>query len=601
MQLNGYISVPAGPFQDATMQLAATELTALTLRRFQQPGALQAAFTIEPELPSFEVRLSGENLVIAGPSSVEILYGVYDFAERYLGFCFFEPGRDLLAGTGPVELPAGVLIPARKIPFRVRGFIQEFPFNRDSVLVADWMAKNKLNLLNFWMKYYDDIDEATKQAFLLRGIEMHSGHHNFDYWIPSEKYYGPHPEFFAEYDGKRTKSEADANALLLGKQLCTTNPALRKEIVKNMLEYVQAHPELKILSLNPNDGFGWCECKECSKFYDKNKKGDLYSLSTHVYEASRIYHDMVLDVAQQLHAVRPDLTLSFGSYINYCRPSEEMRLTQGLSTHFAPYWRCINHNIDDPACPINSHYADDIRKWCREKDGGEFIVYEYYMGVNLYLSLPMIHHRRVFEEAKFYEQNGVDGVITQFHVPHWTVYGLNFKAMAHALRGEDEADFNRWILGALFGKDAAAAQSLYAQLESLLHSVGPCHVPYPYSLFNRTEAAQYQSLFASAQALLAMEPNSEFRRELVIWMEYLLRFKKTFDDYHNGIAGITEVDALLTWIHSHRGTRIFVHSKFDMYFEAWRQAIREHKPWLHFNLDWEDAYIRQHEQLLNGQ
>jgi len=588
-----------GKFDDPTLSLAADEMSALCLRRFGRGGAWQVRFSMEKELPSFQVTLSGSTLTVAGPTAPELLYGVYDFAEKFLGYFFFEPGRDILEGEGPVELPEGCLIPAREVPFKVRGFIQEVPFDDDSPQLADWMAKNKLNFLNVWMKYYDGLDRKGRDAFRIRGIEIQSGHHNFDYWIPAQKYYRTHPEYFAEINGVRIKPETDENALLLGKQLCTTNKGVRREIVRNMVSYIEKNPELHSVALAPNDGFGWCECEECSKLYDKTRKGELYSLSTHVYLADRIYQDMVRDVAKQLGEVRPDLDLYFFAYINYCHPSPGFRLTSNLAVMMAPYWRCINHRIDEP-CPINSHYADDIKAWCDCKEGGKVVIYEYYMGVNFYLSLPQIFHHDIFKECAFYRSVGVDGIATQFHMPHWSVYGLNFAAMARALRGEKEEEAVPWMMRRLFGADAEEAEAFYAHLRSICGSAGPCHVTYPYSLFSRTDLAPYAQAVKLSDSLLAKAPLSRFRRELRIWTEYLYRYKALFDAYHAGCAGIPDVDQLLDWVHSHRNTRVFVHDRFDIFFEAWRSAIRRGTEYLHFNLDWEDDYIRQHRKTLNG-
>ena len=600
MTFNGYPVVDSGKFDDPTLTLAATEMAALTLQRFGRPDtSWQVAFELNEALPSFEVTFKESTLTVSGPTAVEILYGVYDFAEKFLGYFFFEPGRDILNGKGAVDLPQGTLIPARAVPFKVRGFVQEYPFDENSPQLADWMAKNKLNFLNVWMKYYDGLDYQGREAFRIRGIEIQSGHHNFDYWIPAPKYHKDHPEFFAEIDGVRIKPEADENALLLGKQLCTTNKALRKEIVNNMVKYIEKNPELKSVALVPNDGFGWCQCEECSKFYDKSKHGELYSLSTHVYIADRIYHDMVQDVAGQLAEKRSDLDLYFCAYINYCRPSENFKLTPNLTVMMAPYWRCINHRIDEE-CPINSRYADDIKAWCDCKAGGKVVIYEYYMGVNFYLSLPQVFHRTLFQECAWYESIGVDGIATQFHPPHWSVYGLNFVAMAKALRGEKEEEAVPRMMQALFGEDAAEAEAFYAHMRSITDSTGPCHVTYPYALFSRTDISLYAKAVKLADALKAKAPDNRFRQELRIWTEYLYRYKSLFDAFHAGCAGIREIDALLEWVHSHRDSRVFVHARFDPYFEAWRSAIRQGKEYLHFNLDWEDDYIRQHKLTLNG-
>ncbi len=574
---------------DQTLALALNEM-----KKYR----LDADWILEPELPSFEIRFSNGKGLIAAPGPLELLYGVYDFAERFGGYTFFEPGHDRFDPERKTKPSDGIAVGARKPLLKRRGFIQEFPFNDETPDLFDWMAKNKLNYLLVWMKYYDRLPDRLKEAAAVRGIEIESGHHNFDYWIPGAKYGKTHPGFFAEIGGKRIDPSGGKSALLLSEQLCTTNPELRAEIVKNMVEYGGKHPEIKTISLIPNDGFGWCECEKCSAFYDKSRKGDLYSLSEHVYRADRIYHDMVRDIAGQLQEHRPDLTVTFCAYVNYCAPSEGFTLEKGTAVHMAPYWRCINHTIDDPDCPVNSRYAGDLRKWAACKRGGEVNVYEYFMGVNFYLSLPMIHFRELFHEMKWYADNHIDGILTQFHIPHWTVYGMNYVLMGKAARGEDADESIRTLFLRLFGNDAAEAERFYRQVKELVMSAGHCHIPYPYSLLNRTEIGDCEKLEESAKTLLAKKPDDPFRAELVVWTGYLSRFKRLFDRYHEKKLRENDVREFLGWIHSHRNTRIFVHDKFDLYFEALFAALRNGTEWLHFNLGWEDNYIRKHREIL---
>lgn len=574
---------------DSTYQLALDEL---------QRYGLSAELVKEPGLPSFEIRVQNARFTIAAPDSLEMLYGVYDLAERFGGYSFFEPGRDRYDASRKMLPPDGVAVPARKPLLKRRGFIQEFPFNDDTPDLFDWMAKNKLNYLLVWMKYYDNLPDSLKESARLRGITIESGHHNFNYWIPGRKYGETHPEFFAEINGQRIKSSDGKSQLLLSEQLCTTNPKLRAEIAANMLDYCERHPEIHTISLVPNDGFGWCECDECSRFYDKAKKGDFYSLSEHVYKADRIYHDLLRGISARLREARPDLQLTFCAYINYCSPPRDFKLGKGLAVHFAPYWRCINHRIDDPECPINSHYAEDIRRWEAAKEGGEINIYEYYMGVNFYLSLPMIHFQEMFLEMKWYADHHVDGILTQFHIPHWSVYGMNYVLMARAARGENQKMAIPELYRMLFGKDADAAAAFYDRIKKLLLGIGACHIPYPYSLLSRATSADFQEVHSLACRLAAKQPEDRFRAELVVWCEYLIRFKELFDQYHAGKLDEPALDRFLEWIHSHRDTRVFVHDKFDRYFQALRDALRNGTKWLHFNLDWEDEYIRRHSESL---
>jgi hypothetical protein len=111
-------------------------------------------------------------------------------AEEYLGFCFFEPGVDALdTFGGTIKLPVGKYIIRNRVPaLKLRGLVQEFPFSDEDYIIADWMVKNKLNLLQTWLKYYVNIPGEMLDYFEDRGIEITGGGHNFSFLIPAEKY-----------------------------------------------------------------------------------------------------------------------------------------------------------------------------------------------------------------------------------------------------------------------------------------------------------------------------------------------------------------------------------------------------------------------------
>ncbi|MBQ9754038.1 MAG: DUF4838 domain-containing protein [Lentisphaeria bacterium] len=284
---------------DAQLKLAADELERLMKTRFagkKAPGQIvEVFFEVKENAKGFSVKALKNALLFTAPTALEILYAVYDLAEEYLGYCFFEPGIDHLDVTGgKVVLSVGKYLIRNRVPaLKLRGLVQEFPFTDEDYIIADWMVKNKLNFLQTWLKYYEEITEDLQDYFDLRGIEIIGGGHNFSFLIPGEKYAKTHPDFFAERNGERIKPSSAKSALLLSEQLCTTNPELREELVKNIIEYSNTHPRIKSLNLSPNDGFGWCECKECSTLYDKNIKGELYSRSEHVHQANSIYHQLL--------------------------------------------------------------------------------------------------------------------------------------------------------------------------------------------------------------------------------------------------------------------------------------------------------------------
>ena len=165
----------------ATLTLAKTE--------FKRLCGKDAQFVLEPALPSFEIsRVDGEWLFRA-PNEVELLYAVYDCAERFSGYDFFEPGTEDFDPTEVKCVPDnGVLVPARPVTVRHCGFIQEFPFDEtDTPKLFDFMAKNKLNYLLVWMKYYDELPEYLQiNAELARkhGMESWTNCETFDRDMP---------------------------------------------------------------------------------------------------------------------------------------------------------------------------------------------------------------------------------------------------------------------------------------------------------------------------------------------------------------------------------------------------------------------------------
>ena len=79
----------------------------------------------------------------------------------------------------------------------------------------------------------------------------------------------------------------------------------------------------------------------------------------------------------------------------------------------------------------------------------------------------------------------------------------------------------------------------------------------------------------------------------------MLKFKTLFDNYHAGVLSEKMLDEFLEWIEAQKNTRVFVKiQKYQLYFSALRECLRTGKTWWHFNLDWEDEYIRKQSETI---
>ncbi len=602
MRLTPQSVIQQQDFTHPTLNLAFSELLKFMDKsvgiKSSRSGSVKISFSIG-KVDGYSAAVEGDTITFTASSELEILYAVYTFAEEFLGFCFLWPDDDILNPRKNIELTEGLIVSPRIPAIKNRGLIQEFAFGENSLQLADWMAKNRLNYLLVWMKYYDDMPEDMKEYYRVRGITIECGHHNFEYFIPAEKYYKTNPEFFAVIDAEPIKPLANKDGFLGGGQLCVTNKGLRQELLHNIIEYCRKNPEVECISLIPNDGFGWCQCDDCRKAAKTPEKGEMFSLSTHVDKAQEIYHDLITYISEQLRNVLPHITLTFAAYVNYIEPAKNFLLKEKTAVHFAHYWRCINHNIDNPDCPINSKYMQALQKWRAAKNGGQISLYEYYMGVNLYISLPMIHHEQMFEEVQFYKENDIDGLLTQFQPDNWTAYCTNYYLMAKAAYGGHKDAIDR-LYRSIMPQNPEKIKAFYDYAKGIVDSAGPCHISYPRALLNRTKLKQYQTLHALALEL-AGEKDDIFLKRLVIWTEYMVRFKSVFDDYIDGKPGIIkEINNFTQWAASHQDSKVFVVKNVKILMGKWLERIQAGLPWYHYSLDWEDEYIKIHDTTLNN-
>ena len=572
----------------------------LARREFRRLSGGSALFRLDPALPSFEIAREGGRWIFSGPSETELLYAVYDCAERFLGYDFFEPGTENFdPARVEKELPEGVLVPARRPLLRYRGFIQEFPFDeKETPRLFDFMAKNKLNYLLVWMKYYDELAGELKEYAACRGIVIESGHHDFAYLVPYEKYGRGHPEYFAVRPG-RDGEKALPGVTHAGHQLCTTEPGLRKEIAKRLLAYAEKHPELRRIGLNPDDGFGWCQCSRCRRYYqpDDRRKCLVPAHAAHYFYAENAYDEFIAEAAKRVHVRRPDLVLNFFGYVNYSSPAKNFRLTPGIAVQLANYWRCVQHDLADRACPTNRGFLNDLLAWEKAKAGGELMIYEYYMGINFYMSLPLLFGKRMFDELAFYRAHKVDGVLTQFQTGHWSVYGGNYRFMAEAARGESFEEARKRFFSRRFPGMVSEAEHFFAMVQDVVDSVNGCHIPTPASLFSRIRPEQLEKLLPPARRISRKLARIRPAADLECWVRYLIRFKKIYDSETERRITVEEMRRFRRWIARGKHRRIFA-APVQYYLKLWQQDIGEDRPCRFFDVDWPAEFRRRAEEAL---
>ncbi|MDD3108390.1 MAG: DUF4838 domain-containing protein [Alistipes sp.] len=184
----------------------------------------------------FALKSSGKALVIRGGRDKGLLYGVYTFFDRYLGYRCYTPtvlkyptyARLDLQPLDTTEIPVNTY---RNVYYAVA----EDPF------YADW---HKLDHMKPEWEWWV---------------------HTFSRLLPPSQYFESHPEYYAWVDGKRVGMQADGH---LFAQLCLTNPGTLQTSIETLRAQIQAHPQAHYWSISQNDTYPDrpynCTCPDCA-------------------------------------------------------------------------------------------------------------------------------------------------------------------------------------------------------------------------------------------------------------------------------------------------------------------------------------------------
>lgn len=241
-----------------------------------------------------------------------------------------------------------------------------------------------------------------------------------------------HPEWFSLVNGKRDPSRL---------KFCISNPEVRRVVVDYAVRYFTEHPDADMVSLEPSDGGGHCECDACRR---------LGSISDAVFllvnEAARAVRarypgKMVGCLAYNLHSAPPSFPLE---------PNVYVQLTNGFTFG-------------------KLTFAELLERWAKI-GSARFGVYEYYSvhawdhdlpGVSRASSIPYLA-----ASIRRYARLGATSLDCEAG-NNWGLHGRGYY-LANRLMWNPAADvaaLSRDFYAKAFGPAAAPMQRYYARLD----------------------------------------------------------------------------------------------------------------------------------------
>ncbi|MCK0188349.1 DUF4838 domain-containing protein [Arenibacter sp. F20364] len=214
------------------------------------------------------IRTEDKHLLIYGGSNRATKYAIYEFLERYLGCRWYAPGAEKIPTSKTIDLPA-----------------LDFRYSPD---ITTRTVHSRL--------FYDNPDYADQQKVTHESFPSYvpsARVHTFHKFIPEEKFYESHSEFYALRGDER-----------LPTQLCLTNPEVLSIVKDSVASLFQQYPKAKVLSVSQDDNQQHCQCDNCSKI-DEEEGSPSGTMIRFVNEVAATFPDKMISTLAYQYTRKP--------------------------------------------------------------------------------------------------------------------------------------------------------------------------------------------------------------------------------------------------------------------------------------------------------
>lgn len=320
------------------------------------------------------IRITPDNIAIAGGRPRGTLYAVFQFFERYLGVRFLTFDHTYIPPSAR----------SAQLPCETHTYVCPFTFRwsyyRENQVHPEFAAKLRCNTVT----HAEKLGGVTPQGLIS---------HTFYRWCPVSKYGGDHPEYFALWHGKRDLTVGGG-----GSELCVTNPDVIEIVAKAICAELDKNPKLRNISCSQNDNNAYCHCPRCEKINQAEGTPMGSNLA------------FVNAVAERVEKEHPKVmvgTLAYW-YTRHCPKTIKPR--HNVQIQLCSIECCTLHAIDDPDCPKNRAFCQDMEDWNRVCK--QIWVWNYNTNFSMY-DLPFPNLHSIGPNVRFFRRSHVKGIFMQ--------------------------------------------------------------------------------------------------------------------------------------------------------------------------------------------
>lgn len=311
------------------------------------------------------IKMDGGNLILAGHEKRGCLYAVYSFLQDVVGVRWWTP-EDTFIPKKPTLAVADDL----DVSYAPQLISREMYHRNAQPTVFSARLKGNGNL-------------TPEYGGAVRIINFV---HSFYKYLPPEKYFADHPDWYSEIDGKRKHESA---------QLCLTNEEMTRELIKNVLETLRKNPDAKIIDVSQNDWHGFCTCPKC-KAVDEAEESHSGTLVL-----------MLNKVAEAVEKEFPDVLVESLAYQYTRKPPKTIKPRHNVLIRLCTIECSYIQPLDGEQ---NKKFAADIEGW--SKIAKYLFIWDYTTNYNDYLG-PHPNLRVLVPNVRYFIKHGAIGLFAE--------------------------------------------------------------------------------------------------------------------------------------------------------------------------------------------
>ncbi len=322
----------------------------------------------------FRIQVREDGNVVIGGGKRGVIYGVYELLESYGGVGWFSSWCEVVPKKASFDIPDDLDFTDRPA-FELRD-----PGWRDVCDHETFAIRLRMNGDGRTWRFSEAHGGARHYV---RGLSSHS----FNNFLPAEKYFKDHPEWFSEIGGQRRGRGRFT-------QICLTNAEALEESIRNIADLIDRDPDSGLVGIFPNDNEQYCECAACRALTEAegSVSGPLLAFAN--------------KIAERLERRYPDVRFKVPAYQGFRAAPKHERPRDNVLIEFCMYENEYAHPHRATTHPLSQANVKEFDAWSKIRSRAGLSVWDYVSNWNNHLR-PMAIIYSFKPNYEYYLDRGV--------------------------------------------------------------------------------------------------------------------------------------------------------------------------------------------------